>query len=84
MENYNRFSHGVMSVRQGVSTELSTTESAEALMKTLTLQPDYLLRTLTPLPMESLDELIKYKFSIIKSWKKKSFFILIICPILFL
>ena len=49
-ENYYRFSHGVMSVCQGVSTELSMTESAEAILKTLTLQPDYLLRTLTPLP----------------------------------
>ena len=58
MENHLRFSHGVMSVRQGVSTELSITEAAEALLKTLTPQPDYLLRTLTPLPMESLDELI--------------------------
>ena len=58
MENHLRFSHGVMSVRQGVSTELSITEAAEALLKTLTPQPDYMLRTLTPLPMESLDELI--------------------------
>ena len=58
MENHLRFSHGVMSVRQGVSTELSITEAAEALSKTLNHWPDYLLRTLIPLSMESLNELI--------------------------
>ena len=54
MENYYSFSHGVMFVHQGVSTELSITESAEALLKTLNLQPDYLLRTLTPLQWSHL------------------------------
>lgn len=58
MENHLRFSHGVMPLRPGASTELSITEAAEALLKTLTPQPDYLLRSLTPLPMETLDELI--------------------------
>ena len=41
-----------------LANELSISEAAEALLKTLTPQPDYLLRSLTPLPMETLDELI--------------------------
>jgi hypothetical protein len=58
MESHLRFSHGVMPVRPGGPTELSISEAAEALLKTLTPQPDYLLRCLTPFPMESLDDLI--------------------------
>ena len=56
MESHLRFSHGVMPFKSGA--EMSISEAAEALLKTLTPQPDYLLRSLTPLPMETLDELI--------------------------
>ena len=72
-----------MSVRQGVSTELNITEATEALFKILTLQPDYLLRTLTPLPMESLDELIKYS-ALSKAEKKIFLSFLYLCPIFLL
>ena len=63
LEYHLRFSHGVMPIRPGTlgstsANELSISEAAEALLKTLTPQPDYLLRSLTPLPMETLDELI--------------------------
>ena len=61
MENHLRFSHGVMPIRPGTTNaEISMSDAAEALLKTLTPQirfdPDYLLRSLTPLPMETLDE----------------------------
>ena len=63
LEYHLRFSHGVKPIRPGTlastsANELSISEAAEALLKTLTPQPDYLLRSLTPLPMETLDELI--------------------------
>ena len=56
MENHLRFSHGVMPITS--SEQLTISEAAEALLKTLTPQPDYLLRSLTPLPLETRDELI--------------------------
>ncbi len=53
LETHLRFSHGVLPLaKPGVS------EAAEALLRTLTPQPDYLLRCLTPLPLDSLDDLI--------------------------
>jgi hypothetical protein len=59
METHLRFSHGVLPVKTGsVNTDFALPASAEALLRTLTPQPDYLLRCLTPLPMETLDDLI--------------------------
>ena len=58
-----------MSVRQGVSTELSITESAEALLKTLNLQPDYLLRMLTPLQWSHLMNLLSTNSALSKAEK---------------
>ena len=40
-----------------LANELSISEAAEAFIKTLTPQPEYLLENLTPLPMETLDPL---------------------------
>ena len=37
-------------------TEFSISEAAEALLRNLTPQPDYLLRCLTPIPLEVLDD----------------------------
>ena len=58
METHLRFSHGVMPFRPGEAAASSVSEAAEALLRTLTPQPDYLLRCLTPLPMETLDDFI--------------------------
>lgn len=58
METHLRFSHGVMPVKRGSANEFTVSEAAEALLRTLTPQPDYLLRCLTPLPMETLDDFI--------------------------
>lgn len=60
MENHLRFSHGVLSVRPGAPFDFSVSEAAEALLRTLTPQPDYLLRCLTPLPMETLDDFMTH------------------------
>ena len=72
MEAHLRFSHGVMPVKKpdltagpaGIMTAYdfsgsSVSEAAEALLRTLTPQPDYLLRALTPLPMEAIDDFIQ-------------------------
>ena len=40
-----------------LANELSISEAAEAFIKTLTPQTEYLLKNLTPLPMETLDPL---------------------------
>ncbi len=65
METHLRFSHGVLPVKPGslnaadfAAFALPASASAEALLRTLTPQPDYLLRCLTPLPMETLDDFI--------------------------
>ena len=61
LEYHLRFSHGVKPIRPGTlastsANELSISEAAEAFLKTLTPQPEYLLENLTPLPMETLDQ----------------------------
>ena len=59
METHLRFSHGVMPVKRGTANEFTVSEAAaEAMLRNLTPQPDYLLRCLTPLPMETLDDFI--------------------------
>ncbi|TRY67578.1 hypothetical protein TCAL_07828 [Tigriopus californicus] len=58
MESHLRFSHGVMPVKPGALSDFSVSEAAEVLLRNLTPQPDYLLRCLTPLPMEILDDFI--------------------------
>ena len=40
------------------SASASVTEAAEAMLRTLTPQPDYLLRCLTPLPLDTLDDFL--------------------------
>ena len=75
MESHLRFSHGVVPVKESSaaagpssssagfalgSNDYSVSEAAEALLRTLTPQPDYLLRCLTPLPMETLDDFLTW------------------------
>ncbi len=60
MEAHLRFSHGIMPVRRPgeAAAANNISEVADAILRTLTPQPDYLLRCLTPLPMDTLDDFI--------------------------
>ena len=63
LETHLRFSHGVLPVKPGAQSDFSVSEAAEALLRTLTPQPDYLLRGLTPLPMETLDDFVAQNYT---------------------
>jgi len=57
LEAHRRFSHGLRTDK--VEEKERSLISTEALLRTLTPQPDYLLRCLTPLPIDTLDDLLQ-------------------------